>query len=924
MNDLFLNNENNIFLNKLKQSLNDCSSFLFSISFFKKAGLVLIEKEIESALKRGVKGRIITSTYQNFTDIPSLELFLEWMNKYPNFKCHLDYQCFGDNGFHSKGYMFEYNDSYEFIVGSTNITRFALLKNVEWNVSLIDKDRFNSFNEAYKEFDNLWNKTLLLDESLIKKYRILIDYAIEKWDMDYIDVGSNKIRPNIMQKRALKEIRRYRDLGKKRALIIAATGSGKTYLSAFDANNFDAKRLLFIVHRDTILNDAKKTFEKVFGARRSYGLYTGEYQQLEADFIFASNIMVSKHLDQFMENEFDYIVIDECHHSVADSYKSIIEYFKPEFLLGLTATPERMDNEDVFEMFDTNVPFELRLRDAIINDLVVPFHYYGIRDKFVDYSYNEKSFIAKEISKVDNVEFIVSEIEKHRGVGKLKCIAFCTSIPHAKTMADSFNECGYNARALLGDNNLGERIKAFNDLQDDNHELEIICAVDILNEGVDIPSINMVLFLRPTESSTIFLQQLGRGLRKYQNKEYLTVLDFIGNNYDRSVQMAFALGTLGNNAGIEKAYLKQLVSSNFSSLDIPGVIIDIDQLSKEEVLNYLDKTNFCSRKFLQKDYENFKSYLKINHYPSHMDFINSDVAPDLIKLMKAKMGNKNMSYYSFLKKIEEDNLPLFDEEQEKLVNNISDLLPLTRVDEFIIIKNLLLGNLDIKNLVNYNSRVNFKTLNNAYHYLRKDNIIVNDKLNVTNITEELKEYLLDLIEYGLTRYNIEFGDFNSEFKLYGNYYKEQIMKELLEENSMFMKGTKFDVENEVTYCFVGLKKDKTKEERNNYKDLFIDQNTFQWESENDTTFDNALGKKLLNTKVVHLFIRKVDDEDGITLPFTYFGKGHFRNPRQSFVDTLEKDGSMKRHSTLLFDIELEHPVKEELHFDFEVPSVKGN
>ncbi|MGM9971557.1 MAG: DEAD/DEAH box helicase, partial [Anaeroplasmataceae bacterium] len=220
----------------------------------------------------------------------------------------------------------------------------------------------------------------------------------------------------------------------------------------------------------------------------------------------------------------------EYHHATASSYKKIIEYFHPGFLLGITATPERMDNEDVFALFDKNVPYELRLRDAIINDLVVPFHYYGIRDKLVDYKSKDNTKISREIAKTVNVEFICSEIERHKPHGKLKAIAFCTTIAHASLMSEGFNEMGYNAVALTGKNDLGVRIKAFNDLQDDNKELEIICTVDILNEGVDIPQVNMVLFLRPTESQTIFLQQLGRGLRKYEGKEYVTVLDFIGNN----------------------------------------------------------------------------------------------------------------------------------------------------------------------------------------------------------------------------------------------------------------------------------------------------------------------------------------------------------------------------------------------------------
>ncbi len=439
------------FIDEVKDSLENCISFSFSVSFIKKAGLVLIEHDIEKALERGVTGKIITSTYQNFTDIISLEKFLYWINKFPNFKCHLDLECFDDNGFHSKGYLFEYPNEYKFLVGSTNITRFALLKNIEWNVSLFAKDKIDLFNNVETAFNLLWDKTLELDEKLIKKYLLMLDYAIEKWDMDYIDTSIDvNIRPNLMQRKALKELRRYRDMGVKRSLIVASTGSGKTYLAAFDARNFNAKRLLFVVHRDTILEAAKKTFENVFGAKRSYGIYTGNSKNLDCDFVFATNIMMSNHFDEFLPNEFDYIIIDECHHSVASSYKKIINYFKPDFLLGLTATPERMDNDDVFEMFDANVPFELRLRDAIINDLVVPFHYYGIRDSYVDYSFDDKTKIAKEIAKSENINFIIEQIENYHPNGKLKCIAFCSSISHARTMAEAFNNFGYCSVSLVG------------------------------------------------------------------------------------------------------------------------------------------------------------------------------------------------------------------------------------------------------------------------------------------------------------------------------------------------------------------------------------------------------------------------------------------------------------------------------------------
>lgn len=920
MKDTFLSNNNLAFINKLKESFNQCKSFYLSVSFIKKAGLQLIEREIEDALDRGVEGKIITSTYQNFTDIPSLEKFLSWMKKYPNFQCHLDFNNFDDSGFHSKGYIFINEDYFELIIGSTNITRFALLKNVEWNVSLYSNYEFSSFNDAFIEYDKLWSKTLSLSDEIIDRYKLLLDYAIEKWDMDYFDPVISSIRPNSMQRKALKEIRRYRDMGVEKALVIAATGSGKTYLAAFDAKNFDAKKLLFIVHRDTILNDAMESFKRIFGASRSYGLFNGNKQDIEADFVFASNSMLSRHLDLFASDEFDYLCIDECHHASAETYKKIMSYFTPAFTLGLTATPERMDNQDILELFEKNVPFELRLRDAIINDLVVPFHYYGIRDYLADYSLKEKNMISREIARSENVEFIASQVELYKPVNKkLKAIAFCTSISHANTMAEELSFLGYTTTALNGSNNLGERIKAFKDLQDDDNPLQIICAIDILNEGVDIPQINMVLFLRPTESSTIFLQQLGRGLRKFEGKEYLTVLDFIGNNYDRSVQIAYALGTLGNSRFIEKKYLQDLVQSDFKSLGIPGIEIFIEKLSKEEIIKYIRNTNFNRKDILIKDFENFKTYIGAEVCPTHIDFINSDCAPDLLKFIKSKINNKkNKSYYSFLNKIGVQGLPLFNDNEVNLIDSISDLLPLSRPDEYLIIKMILNGNGHINNLIGYNNKVTIDTLNNAYHHLEKDKIVSYFQLNISLLSSGLITYLKDLIEYGLTRCNIEFGEFDGQFKLYANYYKEQIMKELLEEASMFMKGTKF-YNDGTTYVFVGLKKDKDKTERTNYKDKFISKNIFQWESENDTLEDNAIGIKLLNTKLVHLFVRKMDEEDGITLPFTYFGTGSFVNMRKSHVDSKEQDGNIKRHPTLLFDIILNKEVAKEYWFDFEIP-----
>lgn len=331
--------------------------------------------------------------------------------------------------------------------------------------------------------------------------------------------------------------------------------------------------------------------------------------------------------------------------------------------MGLTATPERMDNQDVFKLFDTNVPFELRLRDAIINDLVVPFHYYGIRDSLVDYGLakdQERKMIA-QLASVEHCAFIKDKIEERRGAGKLKALAFCRNITHARMMAEELSEY-YHTAYLTGKNSVGERIRAYNDLQDDNQELEILCTVDILNEGVDIPGCNMVLFLRPTDSSTVFIQQLGRGLRKYNNKEFVTVLDFIGNSYKRSVQIAFAIGSLAENFVMEKHLMRSLVKDNFTALELAqyGVHIQFDSESQQEIINYIEQENFNSISYLKKDYENFKAYINSEFPPKHVDFLNNDCAPDIMRFMQVKIkGRKTGCYYSFLQGIGETRLPIF-------------------------------------------------------------------------------------------------------------------------------------------------------------------------------------------------------------------------------------------------------------------------
>ncbi len=923
MSNQFLTNyTEQTFLDKIKDNLRRCKSFSFSVSFIKKAGLVLLFKDIEAAVERGARGRIITSTYQNFTDIESLKSFFALQCKYSNFECHLDYECFHDNhystlGYHSKGYLFEIDDYYEVIIGSSNITRYALLKNIEWDV-VVQENVPNVYNQAIAEFEDKWEATHLLNNDIINLYSNKLNFAIERWDMDY-DLAVSNIKPNFMQRKALKELNRYRAVGTSRALVVAAAGSGKTYLAAFDALNFNPKRLLYIVHEGSILKKSLETFVDVFGNNVTYGIFSGESKEMDADFVFATNITMCKSLELFSKSEFDYIIIDECHHATAKTYQDIINYFEPEFLLGLTATPERMDNEDVLGLFDQNVPYELRLRDAIINELVVPFKYYGIRDQLVDYGLpkSEERKMLAQLANEDHVEFISAQIEANRVQGKLKALAFCRNVTHARMMCEAMGE-RYKTAYLTGRNDIGERIRAYNDLQSDEADLEILFTVDILNEGVDIPGVNMVLFLRPTESSTIFIQQLGRGLRKYDNKSFVTVLDFIGNSYKRSVQIAFALGSLSKNLILEKKLMQQLVRDDFEAIGLReyGVEINVDDLSKEEIINYIENENFNSLSYMKQDYFNFKKYINSEFYPKHMDFLNNDCAPDLLRFMSIKIhGKKNTSYYNFLRGIEEENLPTFTDRQVSFANYLSAMLPLVRKHEYLIFDCLSRGitnTTEIKQFLYQNiNGCSPEEIEHALKYIFDNGYVQKQGENLNLVVEmdnDFKEYVDDLISYGLTRYFIDFGD-ETDFKLWHSYRMDQVQMKFLKNPQHNQVGTYY-YGNEVV-IFASLKKDLAEEDRLNYNDKFLEPALFQWESMADVSASDV--EKQQNSEHAYLFIRKVADENGIVLPFIYVGKGKMTNPRRQVKFDKAKG---KDVVTYLYDIVMENDLPDYLQYDF--------
>ncbi len=939
-NALFLdNNRDTSFLDEIKESLEKCKSFDWTVSFIKKAGLILLINDIEDALSRGVKGRILTSTYQNFTDIGSLEMFLDLQERFPGqFECHLENESFESEGlkagFHTKGYLFHYDDGVKIIIGSSNITRFALLYNKEWDLAVSEDPKSSLCAQVQKEFDYLWTKTgLNLNRDMLKAYATRLQYAVSSWDMDgYVLDRLGRYKPNSMQKKALEEIRRLRAMNVDRALIVAATGSGKTFLSAFDAMEAGAKRLLFIVHKDMILKEAMDTFMHVFSNSRTYGMFAGGKKELDVDFLFATNVSVASHLELFSPDEFDYIVFDEVHHAAASTYQKIINYFRPAFILGMTATPDRMDNQDVYSLFGNNVPFDLRLRDAIENELIVPFHYFGIKDQYVDYDdkaiADGASKLIKELIDTKHIDFLLNNVDKHRpvGMGKLKCVGFCRTVEHARCLADVLNARGRASISLSAKNSLDERMSAFKRLQDENDPVEFVFAVDILNEGVDVPAMNMVLFLRPTESSTIFLQQLGRGLRKYEGKPYLTVLDFIGNNYTRAAQIALAFGTLTKTGIADPKTIQDIVSHPNKVIDVPGIEIVFDSFSKDAILNSLENTNFDQKRFLKKDYENYKKFLRANgeiaegEFPKCTHYLNGEVPIDLMRFVT----KSERSYYSFLRYADPEIAPIFSEEQHNVLSTLSFFLPLVRSEEFDIINLLIekpMSEVDLYDTLSLTTTCSTESIHHALMVLSGKGAINAGNFFVPIIKEESGKYSIihslgsltfkdavkDIIEYGLIRYSIDFYGKEGPLKRFASYTGAKaflalnnVTKDDGLPNLMYMSGVHYTSNG--LCLFINLNKDAQKEERLKYKDKFLSRGVLQWESQTATTLDNKKGETLIKTGRAHLFVRKSKKGD---MPYIYLGEGTLTNPRDSGNEA----------KALLFDIVLDEPLPEEYDYD---------
>ena len=642
---------------QLKVSMSKAKKIDIIVAFLMESGVRMILKDLKAALDRGVQVRILTGNYLGITQPSALCLIKKELGNRVDLRFYND----KERSFHPKSYIFHYENTGEIYIGSSNISRSALTSGIEWNYrfnSLDDKKNFTLFYETF--VDLFENHSIIIDDEELNRYsknwhKPAVTKDLAKYD-DLEDNADTKVevlfQPRGAQIEALYALEDSRSEGAKKGLVQAATGVGKTYLAAFDSANYE--RVLFVAHREEILKQAAVSFKNV---RRSedYGFFNGKQKDTDKSVIFASVATLGRNEylteEFFSPDYFDYLVIDEFHHAVNDQYQRIVNYFKPQFLLGLTATPERMDGKNIYEICDYNVPYEISLKEAINKGVLVPFHYYGIYDE-TDYSslhlvkgrYDEKELNETYIGNVKRYDLIYKYYMKYRSQ---RALGFCCSRQHAEEMAKEFCKRGIESVAVYSnaDGEFSEdRDKAIESLN--NQEIKVIFSVDMFNEGVDIATLDMVMFLRPTESPIVFLQQLGRGLRTCKGKEYLNVLDFIGN-YEKAGRAPLLLSG-GKN-------FREKVTHDYKDIEYPDdCIVDFD-MRLIDLFKELDKKSLSVKERIRQEFYRVKELLD-GKVPTRMElftYMEDDIYQYCIKHAKE---NPFRRYLEFLNDIHELSL----------------------------------------------------------------------------------------------------------------------------------------------------------------------------------------------------------------------------------------------------------------------------
>lgn len=934
-------------LSSLEYELLHCDAFSISVAFIKMSGIAPLLQVFKQLESRGIPGRILTTDYLTFSEPEAFDK----LNSLKNISLKM-YQTEGEkDGFHTKGYIFKDGKIYRIIVGSSNLTASAITVNQEWNTKIVSSENGAVAKDIISEFDRLWNSERACDYvDFIEDYRIR--YKIKKEqqklarESEVISIEKYKLEPNSMQVKFIESVMDLYESGENRALLISSTGTGKTYASAFALREMLQKwaketgrnvRALFLVHREQIAKQALRSYKNVFGERYSFGLLSGNSKNYKSDILFSTMQMMAREdiMKKFNANDFDIIIIDEVHRAGADSYQRIMNYFTPRFWMGMTASPDRTDGYDIYGLFNHNIAYEIRLQQAMEEKLLCPFHYFGITDLEVDGHVIDDDDLknVQNFAKLvcdDRVQYIMQQIEYYGYSGdRVRGLMFCSSKEEAKTLSVKFNMRGLRTIVLTGDSSQNEREDAILRLEQNEQEnaLDYILTVDIFNEGVDVPAVNQVIMLRPTESPIVFIQQLGRGLRKYAGKEYVVILDFIGN-YMNNFMIPIALsGDRTYNKDTIRKYVRE------GSRVIPGEsTIHFDEISKKRIFESIDSSK-TTKSFLKEKY--FALKYKLGRVPNILDFYEYGEIDPMLFIQYSR------SYDQFVKTVDKDFNIMFGDREEAILEFISSLVNGKRVHELLMLKCILnnekmspdtyrelleekgeiyreadyVSALNVLGKVFVNAPSEKKRYSNiefismdyakngmlrrasAFYSLFSNNAFVNE--------------VESLVKYGLKRYEDLFKNHDEDnLVLYEKYSRKDVCRILNWEHDDSSTVYGYRIKHNTCPIFVTYEKKDDIANSTKYEDQFINNQLFSWMTRSKVSLESPESQKIINySKIglkIYLFIKKCDGEG---TDFYYMGKV---SPIDYMQTEIENDNGQKL-PIMNFKMKLEHSVREDIY-----------
>lgn len=944
-------------LSSIEDELLSCNEFQISVAFITLGGIEPLLQTLKVLEKKNIPGKVLTTNYLNFSEPKALKKLNELNNI--NIKMYdVDEK---DHGFHTKGYIFKKEELYRIIIGSSNMTKSALTTNLEWNTKIVSTERGEVAEDIIKEFDRLWNSNNALVyedfyDEYAEKYEIIKKQKETAKQEEIVSLEKYKLKPNNMQVGFISSLKKLIDKGEDKALLISATGTGKTYASAFAMRELEYKRVLFLVHRGQLAKQTLKSYKKVFKNSTKMGLVGAGHRDFDKDYVFATvqTLNRDEHLHKYKAEDFDCIILDEAHHSSADTYQKIMDYFNPKLWLGMTATPDKRDDNiegrNIYEIFNHQIAYEIRLQQAMEEDMLCPFHYFGITDISLldENDIKQKNLSEKDFNALTSEERIKHIVEQATYFGysgnKVKGLIFCSRIDESEKLSERFNETinpetgeYYRTIALNGSASEEERQEAFERLAMEENEdrdgltpLDYIFSVDILNEGVDIVEINQVIMLRPTQSPIVFVQQLGRGLRKIEGKEFVVILDFIGN-YNNNFMIPIALS---GDRSYNKDSMRRYISEG--TRIVPGAsTVHFDEIAKKRIYSSIDNARTNTVKLIKDAFEELN--FRLGRIPNIQDFkIHGSI--DVRKIIE-NFG----SYYAFLDKYYRDEYDVVLNEKEKIIIEfISKKITNTkRLGELAILNDLLSGsdrfyqysNKLIQDGANKNvikqieesviRNLNIEFLNENERKKYNDCVLVEKTVDGYKMNESFKELIdsnssfsnmvSELIDYGIDNYNDNYSEAYKEtnFQLYQKYTYEDVCRLLNWDNNMNAQnigGYFYESKTKTLPVFVNYEKT---DDAIAYEDRFV--------SPDHIIALSKKPRKVDSKDADHIFKRTHEDADNKIYLFVRKNKDDKESKEFYFLGEINAEGEPNpvklKTGEKAFEInyKLDQPVREDIY-----------